>query len=163
MSLHPHVVEPVPAETARVAHAAFPKGHPYLTFRDALGTFFQDEDFTALFPRMGPTGLAPMAAGAGDDHAVSGKPGGSPGGGGRPRADRLEVSAESRVDRSRLRLFGAERLPGAPARGQCRRVAPRQAASALPGAGAADGPGPAAHRLDARPRRDSRAQPTRTR
>ena len=37
MSLHPHVVAPVPAETARVAHAAFPKGHPYLTCRDALG------------------------------------------------------------------------------------------------------------------------------
>jgi transposase len=32
----------VPEDTARVAHAAFPKGHPYLTFRDALGTIFQD-------------------------------------------------------------------------------------------------------------------------
>ena len=50
MSLHPHVIAPVPEETARVARAAFPKGHPYLTFRDALGTIFQDEDFTALFP-----------------------------------------------------------------------------------------------------------------
>src|SRR5262252_4730795 len=59
MSLHPHVVEPVPAETARVAHAAFPKGHPYLTFRDALGTIFQDADFTAVFPAWGPPGLPP--------------------------------------------------------------------------------------------------------
>jgi transposase len=59
MSLHPHVVEPVPAETARVAHAAFPKGHPYLTFRDALGTIFQDEDFTTLFPAWGQPGLSP--------------------------------------------------------------------------------------------------------
>jgi transposase len=59
MSLHPHVVEPVPEETARVAHAAFPKGHPYLTFRDALGTIFQDEDFTALFPAWGQPGLPP--------------------------------------------------------------------------------------------------------
>ena len=59
MSLHPHVITPVPAETARVAHAAFPKGHPYLTFRDALGTIFQDEDFTALFPAWGPPGLPP--------------------------------------------------------------------------------------------------------
>ena len=41
MSLHPHVIEPVPDETARIAHAAFPKGHPYLTFRDALGTILQ--------------------------------------------------------------------------------------------------------------------------
>jgi transposase len=59
MSLHPHVIEPVPDETARVAHAAFPKGHPYLTFRDVLGTIFQDEDFTALFPAWGQPGLPP--------------------------------------------------------------------------------------------------------
>ena len=30
MSLHPHVIAPVPEETARVARAAFPKGHPYI-------------------------------------------------------------------------------------------------------------------------------------
>jgi len=59
MSLHPHVIAPVPAETARVARAAFPKGHPYLTFRDALGTVFQDEDFTAVFPMNGQPGLPP--------------------------------------------------------------------------------------------------------
>ena len=59
MSLHPHVIEPVPEETARVARAAFPKGHPYLTFRDALGTIFQDEDFAALFPMWGQPGLPP--------------------------------------------------------------------------------------------------------
>jgi len=59
MSLHPHVIEPVPEATARVARAAFPKGHPYLTFRDALGTIFQDEDFAALFPAWGQPGLPP--------------------------------------------------------------------------------------------------------
>src|SRR6266481_2746979 len=59
MSLRPHALEPVPDETARVAHAAFPKGHPYLTFRDALGTIFQDEDFTALFPAWGQPALSP--------------------------------------------------------------------------------------------------------
>jgi transposase len=59
MSLHPHVIEPVPEETTRIAHAAFPKGHPYLTFRDALGTIFQDEDFTILFPAWGQPGLPP--------------------------------------------------------------------------------------------------------
>ena len=59
MSLHPHVIEPVPEDTARVARAAFPKGHPYLTFRDALGTIFQDEDFTALFPAWGHPALSP--------------------------------------------------------------------------------------------------------
>jgi transposase len=59
MSLHPHVIVPVPEETARVAHAAFPKGHPYLTLRDALGTIFQDEDFAPLFPLGGQPGLPP--------------------------------------------------------------------------------------------------------
>src|SRR5881392_2384158 len=59
MSLHPHVIEPVPEDTARVAHAAFPKGHPYLTCRDALGTILQDEDFAALFPAWGQPGLPP--------------------------------------------------------------------------------------------------------
>src|SRR3989441_869578 len=59
MSLHPHPLEPVPEETARVARGAFPKGHPYLTFRDALGTIFQDEDFTALFPAWGQPALSP--------------------------------------------------------------------------------------------------------
>src|SRR5215217_2300973 len=59
MSLHPHVIAPVPEETARVARAAFPKGHPYLTFRDVLGTIFQDEDFAPLSPRLGAPGLAP--------------------------------------------------------------------------------------------------------
>src|SRR5438552_1699849 len=59
MSLHPHVIAPVPDETARVAHAAFPKGHPYLTCRDVLGTIFQDEDFATLFPAWGHPGLPP--------------------------------------------------------------------------------------------------------
>lgn len=59
MSLHPHVILPVPEETARVAHAAFPKGHPSLTFRDALGTIFPDADFTRLYARTGQPGLAP--------------------------------------------------------------------------------------------------------
>ena len=58
MSLHPHIITPVPEETARVARAAFPKGHPYLTFRDVLGTIFQDEDFLALFPAWGEQGDA---------------------------------------------------------------------------------------------------------
>src|SRR5713101_2609304 len=59
MSLHPHIIAPVPEETVRVARAAFPKGHLYLTLRDALGTIFQDEDFAALFPIGGQPGLPP--------------------------------------------------------------------------------------------------------
>src|SRR5215813_9847520 len=61
-----------------------------------------------LVPRVGPTGLTPVAARVGDHHAVSGAFGGSSGSGGRPRAHRLEVSAESRPDGSWLRLFGPE-------------------------------------------------------
>jgi len=59
MSLRPHPLEPVPADTARVAHAAFPKGNPYLTLRDVLGTIFQDDDFGTLFPSWGQPGLPP--------------------------------------------------------------------------------------------------------
>src|SRR5215467_543702 len=59
MSLHPHALAPVPEDTARVARAAFPKGNPYLLLRDTLGTIFQDDDFTALFPLVGQPGLPP--------------------------------------------------------------------------------------------------------
>lgn len=59
MSLKPHPIQSVPEETARVAHAAFAHGTPYLTFRDELGPIFQDEDFTALFPTCGQPGLPP--------------------------------------------------------------------------------------------------------
>jgi transposase len=59
MSLRPHLIAPVPDETARVARAAFPKGHPSLTCRDALGTIFQDEDFAPFFPAWGHPGWPP--------------------------------------------------------------------------------------------------------
>src|SRR5215471_10715719 len=59
MSLHPHLIAPVPEDTARVARAAFPKGHPYLTFREALGTIFQDEDFASLYAHTGQPGFTP--------------------------------------------------------------------------------------------------------
>jgi transposase len=59
MSLHPHIIAPVPEDTARVARAAFPKGHPYLTFREALGTIFQDEDFASLYAHTGQPGFTP--------------------------------------------------------------------------------------------------------
>src|ERR671922_549436 len=59
MSLHPQPIGVIPEQTVRVAHAALPKGHPYLTLRDHLGTIFQDEDFAALFPAWGYPGLPP--------------------------------------------------------------------------------------------------------
>jgi transposase len=59
MSLHPQPIAPVPEQTVRVAAAAFPKGNPYLTLRDQLGTIFQAEDFATLFPAWGYPGLPP--------------------------------------------------------------------------------------------------------
>jgi transposase len=44
MSLRPQPIGAIPEQTARVAHAAFPKGNPYLMLRDHLGTIFQDGD-----------------------------------------------------------------------------------------------------------------------
>jgi hypothetical protein len=41
MCLHPRPVDPVPEETARVAHAAFPKGNTYMRSRDELGAIFE--------------------------------------------------------------------------------------------------------------------------
>jgi transposase len=114
MSLHPHIIAPVPEETARVARAAFPQGHPYLTLRDGLGTIFQDEDFAPLFPAWGYPGLPPwrlalvtimqFRENLADRQAAEAV-----------RAHRLEVSAESRADGPGLRLFGPERIPGPPA------------------------------------------------
>lgn len=59
MSLKPSPIPPVPAETVRVARAAFPKGNPYLTLRDEVGTIFEDADFVDLFPNDGQPGYAP--------------------------------------------------------------------------------------------------------
>jgi transposase len=60
MSLRLHPVTPVPEETARVARAAFPRGHnTYLALRDELGTLFADEDFAALYPERGQPAEAP--------------------------------------------------------------------------------------------------------
>src|SRR5215831_8125857 len=59
MSLDPSPIEPVPEETARVAHGIFPKGNRYLLLRDTLGTLFPDTLFADLFPTRGKPALAP--------------------------------------------------------------------------------------------------------
>src|SRR5215475_4568791 len=59
MSLRSQPIGSIPEQTAHIAHAAFPKGHPSLTLRDHLGAIFQDEDFAALFPAWGYPGLPP--------------------------------------------------------------------------------------------------------
>src|SRR5437763_12099493 len=57
--LQPSPLGPIPDDTARVAQAAFPAGHPYLMLADALGTLFTDELFASLFPSAGQPALAP--------------------------------------------------------------------------------------------------------
>ncbi len=53
MSLHPQSPGPIPAETARVARAAFPKGNSYLQMRDVLGPIYDDTRFAPLFATRG--------------------------------------------------------------------------------------------------------------
>ena len=52
-------IKPIPEETVRVAQAAIPKGNPYLTLRDQLGTMFQDDDFADLYSDQGQPALTP--------------------------------------------------------------------------------------------------------
>jgi len=59
MSLRPGPVPPVPAETARVARAAFPKGTPFMRMRDEFGAIYEDEAFANLFPARGRPAEAP--------------------------------------------------------------------------------------------------------
>src|SRR5262249_49750286 len=53
MTLHPTPITPVPEETARVAHAAFPSGNTYMQMRDILGVIYRDEQFADLFAGRG--------------------------------------------------------------------------------------------------------------
>jgi transposase len=60
MSLRPQPHLVVPAETAKVARAIFPKGNLYLTMADALNSYLCDEDFSALFSSQGQPGVSPL-------------------------------------------------------------------------------------------------------
>jgi transposase len=53
MTLQPTPITPVPEETARVAHAAFPSGNMYMQMRDVLGTIYRNEQFADLFAGRG--------------------------------------------------------------------------------------------------------------
>ena len=59
MSIHPQVIEPVPAETARIARLAFPNGSRFLTLRKELGTLYDEQAFTSLFSGDGQPAIAP--------------------------------------------------------------------------------------------------------
>ena len=159
MSLPLRPVPPVPEDTARVARAAFPDGNPYLRLRDELGTIFDDDDFADLYPRPGTARRRPLAAGPGHRPAVPRGPLRPPGRRRRPRPHRLEVPARPGADRPGLRRLRALRVPLPPARRRGRGAAAGAAAGALQGPGAAQGPRPAAHRLDPRPGPRPRHQP----
>ena len=59
MTLHAYDQKVIPAETARIAKAAFPKGNPYIKMRDELGVLYQDSEFADLFPTTGQRALSP--------------------------------------------------------------------------------------------------------
>jgi transposase len=59
MSLRPEPIAEIPAETARVARAAFPQGTIVTRLRDEFSALYQDEDFRKLYPTLGQPGLAP--------------------------------------------------------------------------------------------------------
>jgi transposase len=59
MSLLPTNLQAIPAETQRVAQAAFPKGNRYLRLRDELGPLYEDEAFADLFPSRGRPAESP--------------------------------------------------------------------------------------------------------
>src|SRR4051794_22166618 len=59
MSLRPEPVSEIPAETVRVARAAFPKGTLVTRLRDEFSALYQDEDFRGLYPARGQPGLTP--------------------------------------------------------------------------------------------------------
>lgn len=53
MSLRASLGTPIPEDTLRVAHAAFPKGNVFMQLRDALGSIYNDGQFAALFSHTG--------------------------------------------------------------------------------------------------------------
>lgn len=59
MSLPRRGIEPVPEETASIAHAAFPKGNPYLQMRDEWGSMYTDDMFADLYPPDGQPAVRP--------------------------------------------------------------------------------------------------------
>lgn len=59
MSLSAQPTPSVPEATARIAKAAFPHSNLCLQLRDALGTIYEDSEFTALFPASGQHAQAP--------------------------------------------------------------------------------------------------------
>jgi transposase len=59
MSLRSPLAYTIPAETIRVAQAAFPKGTLYMQMADAFGMLYTNQEFAALFATTGQPALDP--------------------------------------------------------------------------------------------------------
>ncbi len=59
MTLQPEAKYVVPVETAKVAHAIYPKGNLCITMADTLSEFLSDQDFNPLFPTQGQPAESP--------------------------------------------------------------------------------------------------------
>ena len=70
MSLHPQTDFTIPADTVRIAQAAFPKKNIYIRMRDELGLMYHDADLASLFSQRGQPALAPARKRVNYDYAV---------------------------------------------------------------------------------------------
>ena len=59
MVLHRQSGKSIPPLTKEIARKAFPKGNLYMSLRDELGTFYDDEDFAELYSSEGQPALRP--------------------------------------------------------------------------------------------------------
>src|ERR1051326_8732867 len=59
MSLKSVPIPSIPEETARIAHASFPRGNVFMQVRETLGAIYTDEAFADIFPTHGQPALAP--------------------------------------------------------------------------------------------------------
>ena len=59
MTMHPQAIYLIPAETKRVARAAFPKGSLIMRICDEMGMLMTDRELAHLFPAVGQLALSP--------------------------------------------------------------------------------------------------------
>lgn len=57
--LTPNYDHTIPEMTVEVAKAAFPKGNVVMKIRDEIGPLFEDDDFAAMYPKIGQPSVSP--------------------------------------------------------------------------------------------------------
>ena len=158
MSLHPEPIGAIPEQTARVAHAAFPAGNPYVRMRDELESLIEDRDLAHLFPRRGQPAERPwrlalitifqFAEDLSDRQAADAV---------RARID-WKYALGLELDNPGFDHTVLSEFPRPPGRWRCRAVALRSHPRPLSSAGPAQRPWAAAHRLQPCPGRSSGPQ-----